>query len=261
MNLKRLNDVVPDWKVNGIFTALQGYDVPWKSENMESTLDLLYHGNRSGQKIISPIVESILSDDYLTDVDLNALAVTAFKVYGKNWAKMWETLSFEYNPIENYSMVEQMTNDETVTEYGRTTTRTNNLSHMKTGTETDTPNTTETTTPNLTNTTNTGVHGFNSSESVPTGTESQTATGTNQVSRTGTDTTTYNTTDADTGTQTDADTGTDTHTRNYSLTRSGNIGVTTSQQMIQSERDLWKWNYFTDVVFPDLDKLLTICIY
>ena len=45
------------------------------------------------------------------------------------------------------------------------------------------------------------------------------------------------------------------------LRRSGNIGVTTSQQMIQSEIDLWKWNFFQDVVFKDLAKSLTLSVY
>ena len=80
---------------------------------------------------------------------------------------------------------------------------------------------------------------------------------------------TYNTSETDggtstlhnTGTVTDADTGTDTNTRNYTLTRKGNIGVTTSQQLLQSERDLWKWVFFDDVVYPDIDRVLTIQTY
>lgn len=50
-------------------------------------------------------------------------------------------------------------------------------------------------------------------------------------------------------------------TYNSTLTRSGNIGVTTSQQMIEQEINLWKWNYFRDVVFPDVAKALTISLY
>jgi hypothetical protein len=72
---------------------------------------------------------------------------------------------------------------------------------------------------------------------------------------------TYNTTDTDGGTQVDAESGMNTRIRNYTLTRRGNIGVTTSQQMLQSERDLWVWNFFRDVVFPDLDYILTIPVY
>lgn len=44
-------------------------------------------------------------------------------------------------------------------------------------------------------------------------------------------------------------------------TRSGNIGVTTTQQMLQSEMNLWEWNFFYNVLFPSIDKLLTLSIY
>ena len=44
------------------------------------------------------------------------------------------------------------------------------------------------------------------------------------------------------------------------LKRSGNIGVTTTQQMLQQERELWDWNYY-NTVFKDIDNLLTLMIY
>lgn len=44
------------------------------------------------------------------------------------------------------------------------------------------------------------------------------------------------------------------------LTRSGNIGVTTSQQMAQSEIDLWQWN-FVESIYKDVDSVLTLSIY
>ena len=72
---------------------------------------------------------------------------------------------------------------------------------------------------------------------------------------------TYNTSDTDTGTQTQAESGMDTQTRNYTLRRHGNIGVTTSQQMLESERNVWLWNFFRDIVFPDVDRVLSIPIY
>lgn len=259
---KRVNDVFPDWLTGaGIFAALQSFPVPWQDANISGALDTEYHGNISGEKIISPLVEKVLSGDTLTTAEKTMLAISILAIYGANWGKQWETLEFEYNPIENYSMVEQMTNDQTIDAYGKTRTRTDNLFHTKTGTETDTPNTTETQTPNLTNTRNSETHGFNSAQAVPTDADTQRATGTNTVTRTGQEQRTYNTTDADTGTQTNNDGGQDTHTRNYRLTRSGNIGVTTSQQMIESERNLWVWNFFRDVVFPDIDRTLTIQIY
>ena len=44
------------------------------------------------------------------------------------------------------------------------------------------------------------------------------------------------------------------------LHRGGNIGVTTSQQMIQSELDLRRYNLLTQI-YNDIDKLLTLKIY
>ena len=350
MERKTLIEVFPDWvSGGGIFSVLQGFDVPWKNDNISVSLDIEYYGSISGEKYISPLIEKIKSAEVLTTDEKGILATSLMAIYGRNWGKLWDTMEFDYNPIENYSMTEIMEDDETVTEYGRTHTRTDNLSHGKTGTETDapnttetrtdnlthrktgtetetpnitetrtdnlatgesasetvTPNTTETTTPNLTNNVNNSVYGFNSSTAVntgasattetgntittKTGTESKSGsksvtntgtqtlaktgeneteynttendTGTQRVEKTGTEQRTYNTQETDTGTVNDSDGGQDTHTRNYTLTRSGNIGVTTSQQMIESERKLWIWNFFHDVVFPDIDRALTLSIY
>ena len=71
----------------------------------------------------------------------------------------------------------------------------------------------------------------------------------------------FNTSDTDTGTQTIVNSGIDSESHEYDLTRKGNIGVTTSQQMIESERNLWIWNFFKDAVFPDIDTILTLKIY
>ena len=56
------------------------------------------------------------------------------------------------------------------------------------------------------------------------------------------------------------DTETKDITSDRTLKRSGNIGVTTSQQMIESERKLWLWNFF-ESVFSDIDKILVLKIY
>lgn len=258
----RLNDVFPGWlSGEGIFSTLQTFPVPWKDENISGALDAEYHGNVSGDKIISPLVEKIKSGDTLTETEKTMLATSILAVCGVNWGKQWETLSFKYSPIENYRMVESMTNDKTVTEYGKSTTRTDDLTYGKTGTETRTDNLTDTATPNLTTKTANTFHGFNSSEGVPSDEQAGTETGTSTVTRAGTEQNQYNLSHTDTGTQTVIDGGSDTHIRNYELTRSGNIGVTTSQQMIESERALWVWNFFRNVVFPDIDRVLTLQIY
>lgn len=335
--MKKLIDIIPAWSTNGIFHyIMNGREMPWSGNTSitSSILDSEYFGNFSGDKHPSPLIDKTMIGDTLNSSELTLLSDVIVALYLDKWSKLWDTQEFEYNPIENYNMVEQMTNDQTITAFGHTNTRTDNLSHSKTGTETDRPNTTETRTDNLShaktgtetdrpNTTETrtdnlshaktgtetvtpdttiedskSVYAFNSSDAVPyedkTQTESgdtekeynttDTQTGTQATAKTGTDTKEYNTTDRDTGTQTNVKTGTEaieynttdtntgtqtsaesgqnTETRNYRLTRSGNIGVTTSQQMIESERNLWLlWDFFHRIVFPDVDRVITINIY
>ena len=57
-------------------------------------------------------------------------------------------------------------------------------------------------------------------------------------------------------------TGTYTRETEYDteLTRSGNIGTVTSQDMIEQEISVWKWLFFEEV-FKDLDKLLALDTY
>ena len=44
------------------------------------------------------------------------------------------------------------------------------------------------------------------------------------------------------------------------LTRTGNIGTTTSQEMLESSLELWKWNFFCDI-FKDVDSIFTLSVY
>ena len=312
MEFKRIKEVFSNWKTTGaIFAELATRDVPWANSFSARAIGLDYYGNFSGNKIISSLIENILpSDGVLTSDEIVILADVIIGLYATKWGKLWATMLFEYNPIQNYNMVETMTDDETVTEYGKTNTRTDNLQHQRTDNLssqrtdnlqhqrtdnlssqrtdnlTHTKEGTETETPNTTTEDNNSVFGFNSVNPVPsdsrtientgtnekeynlverdTGTQTQHNTGTQTEADTGTQTQhdTGTQTEADTGTQTSADSGTDTSTRNYQLTRSGNIGVTTSQQMIESERELWQaWNFFRGIVYPDIDRVLTIEIY
>lgn len=263
---KSLFSVTPDPLTGGgIFSALQSLDPPWVEEDIALQLDMSYYGNISGGKVVSPLIDRILTASKLSTADMTTLAGVIMAINKERWSREWATRSAEYDPIQNYNMTEEMTDDETVTEYGRSHTRTDNLAHTETRTDnlTRTIDNQEVTTPNLTSTSQQATRGFNSSSDVNTDKETATNTGTNRVDTDGTEhnTGTQGTTGSNTGTQTDADTGSDTSTRNYTLTRSGNIGVTTSQQMLQSERDLWMWSYFYDVVFPDVDDVLTIPVY
>lgn len=280
----RINEVYNDWLSDGgIFTDLNGFDVPWKNDNTALNLDMIYHGTRSGHKHISLLVKTMLQTDntnVLSATRRVQLATTIYQMFIDKWTKLYNTLSFEYDPINNYDMTET----ETVTgSNSDTRLNTGTQSTADTGTQTTdhdgtmetehtgTQGTSETNTVTGSGSTDNTIFGFNSSTaSDDSGSEtSSTNTGTGSSTRTDnlTDTRTDNLTDTRTdnllSTRTDnlSETNSGSHSESRSLTRSGNIGVTTSQQMIQSERDLDNYNVFYDGIFSDIDKVLTIATY
>lgn len=105
-----------------------------------------------------------------------------------------------------------------------------------------------------------------------TGTEQETETGTSSKKYTGnekeTETGTFsrkhtgNEKETEQGTIKTVDTTNETENETMSLNikRKGNIGVTTTQNMIRQEIDIWNWN-FIDTVFKNVDKILTLSIY
>lgn len=286
LNRKKLNDLYNI--TSAVFADLQTLDVPWKSKDIATQLDIAYMGNQSGNKYISPLLQQFVgTDGTISQADRATVASVIFALYNEQWTKLYNTLSLQYDPIENYHMVETMTNDETVTEYGRKDTRTDNLTHRIAGSEILTHDTTETLSDDVkkeyeggemrtprTDTKN-EVYAYNSTEPSPTsksingGTEStqylnrnDTEAGTHTTTKSGSETNTYQgRIDSDNGTQENQSSGEDTSTRNYTLERAGNIGVTSSQQLIESERTLWLWNFFYKVVFPDVDRVLALSIY
>ena len=149
-------------------------------------------------------------------------------LYGKShkyeYDKLVDTLSLEYNPIENYSMTEK-------------------------GTDTRTPNITQTNKGKNTNTVGvdtaitTGKTTFDKSDSFINDTKT-TNTGTN------TDTQDIDTTVTTAGNEKTV----------HELTRSGNIGVTTSQQMIESERKLAMFSV-VDMFVKAIADIILIGVY
>lgn len=283
----KLNEVFADYINNGIFTFLNFLDVPWKEKNISQQLNLQYHGNISGKKETSPLVDSLIVENNLTDNSKTMLAMSIFSTYSNKWSRLYHILSLEYEPIENYNMTETektTSTNENTDIITTNTTNSNDVTETNTGTNTenDSENTTgkntitdsKTVTENTNVTNNNSLYGFNSTSGV--NSDSQNCTETRNV----TDNNTHN--DDLKGTRTNEhseninmskvtaqkndvkDVKDGTHTENgtqdRTLTRHGNIGVTTSQQMLNSEIELWQWDFFSGV-FKDIDKILTIQTY
>lgn len=241
--MAKILDHFPNWMAGAIFTRLGVLfqnELPWAIEHGQ-TLDIMYFGNHSGEKEASPLLDKFAeenTENRLTIEQITTLANILYTVYGKQWEKLYAVLSTEYDPIENYSMTEEETPNITRTE-------TPNITRGKTVTEkSDLTVTTDTDTAS-------DVYAFNSSSPVPQG---ETNGGSTVTTKGDAENNITTDTETETGTRTHTETGTRT------LTRSGNIGVTTSQQMLESEIALWEWSFYENV-FKDVDKLLTSPLY
>lgn len=273
---------------NQIFTRImsQHTDLPWSEDTSVSAavLDFEYLYNFSGGKLTSPAIDKNLgSGDVIETAAFNMLCEVAYMMYNKKWARNWEVLTAEYNPLNNYDMVETETPAEiTHTISPAETTRTDTpaeITHTITPaetTETESPAETTNTIKPAKTTVENEVSAFNSSSYE----DSSKTTTAGDATDKGTDVFTVNTSgstsiDVDTAgsdvltvqhaatSALDVDTaGSDALTVQNAreLTRSGNIGVTTSAQLLTGEIELWKWNFFYDV-FKDIDSVFTISTY
>lgn len=303
---KQIKDLFARTDVNALFSALETAGAPWADETKPlqyASLGMLYW-LRSRKKILSSYIAEEKADN---DTDLDDYAGDLLTLYGDKWAHLWELFLMDYNPIENYNMIESGSDINTKTgslDRSGAITRTGSLDRSgaitKSGTESVSDDITysgkeaNTRTGNIEDTgakadnqtdQDNKIYGYNSSVGVDSDSNTQQASHKNTqtfnsvkdettfTDRTDSrDITTTFTNRADTDSRKDtynniADTDTRKElynnikdTGSHSLTRSGNIGVTTTQQMAESEIEYRRHLYF-EMVFADIDKLLTLPIY
>ena len=111
----KLNDLWgDDWLTGGgvISTIATRHYVPW-ADNTDignADLDLSFHGEHSGEKIVAPLVLKMVNtdlDDELSSTRKGQLADAIWSRYGMRWEKLYQTLIQEYNIIENYDRYEE----------------------------------------------------------------------------------------------------------------------------------------------------------
>ena len=205
------------------------------------------------------------------------------------YERLYATTQLDYNPIENYNMSESGTdlkngsveNTNSATETlnkGATTYSETNVTGSSSATSDMgevTTTTTDSANTNSENATNKFINGFNSTESVPsensTSTDSNTSSGesssvTSPHKITNSNSERTDTKEVEEGARADSKTisGNDSSiindTLTHNLTRTGNIGVTTSQQMIESERQVAIFD-FVKIVAHDIIKTICIALY
>ena len=298
----RMKDKFSLLDCNAFFLALEANGAPWYDEQLTgqaSNLAWLYF-NRSRQKLITSMVKE-------SNSAMSAYAEIVLQLYGDKWNHIWNLYQLDYNPIENYNMIENGSDTNTKSgslDRSGAITRTGSLDRSgaitKTGSESVSDDLTYSGKESNTRTGNiedsgakldnqadrdSKIYGYNSSTGVNSESDTQQSSHKNTQTynnlkdeRSFTDrtdsrdiTTTFtNRADTDTRKDTynnikDEDTRKDTYNNikdehYHNLTRSGNIGVTTTQQMAESELEYRKHLYF-EMVFSDIDHILTLPVY
>lgn len=219
----------PSWMTDGLFARLGDW-TPWDDDETvdKNGLDLEYFGNHAGLSECSQLIETMTCFNRspgLTDVQFDRLEKVIQSKFSENWNRLWDAVHVEYNPLENYD-----------------------------STETETPDLIDKTKVKSDIKTETGSKLTNKNKITPFGT-SGTPVEVSETESSGDDddnkSRTYGS-DSDNFAET-------THKGSKTTTRHGNIGVTTSQQMLESEYELRK-RTFWDRVFSDLDSVM-ICGY
>lgn len=278
-----LNGAFPNWdEGEGIFSILAEAQTPpaWAETVSPLGLDIAYHGQRSGDKFIAPMLYYWLDEDTaeITESGKTKVVMALTARYAQKWAHLWSLYTSQYSPLDTYTIEETRTLEHEGTA-NSTDERTPNLTTrdvIDEETKDDADNT-KTTTFGKTNTqadtnssTNThGVEGFNSDafndsdRDVTSGTSSKTSTdGGTETEREQRDES--STRDAD---NTSTLSGTDTHEREevdaYTDTetksRSGNL-YHAPAELMSVDREFWLDDFF-QIVFSDIDKMLTLAIY
>lgn len=238
---------------------------------MRATLDLLgiynYHPSLFDEfEIPEQLDKTVLTDNLLMesaemevlypDGDFLEKAIGAWskKMLGI-WDELYKTTQYEYNPIWN----KDGTVEETITRNLATTEDvTTNVDREDKLQDKNTRNTEDKETRNLSDTVTNSVYGFNSSAEAPADKSVAGGTGTDTYNHTGTDTIDHTGTQ-DIDTTVDRDT-TDTGTITTSRTEQGNIGLTSTQDLITQQREVVKLNLY-DVIIKDFISRFCLAVY
>lgn len=192
------------------------------NSNNYQTLNYDYFVGYSADKFLSPLARRILIKDNEFSIRVTRMATIIYNRFATKWKKIYDALMTSYNPLENYSMEEVRTPNLTTKE------TTNENTDINVNRETTASN---------------SYKGFNSDNPVlvnkTDGNEDVTTTGAEEVNEIVKESE---------------------HKGTETLTRSGNIGVTTSQQMLESEFKVRQYDFYK-MIYNDIDSVLCLSIY
>ena len=172
--------------------------------------------------------KNLICNSLCEDISGDALAGIQYSYNIENWQKLWENYTAKYNPIDNYNRHEETVLTDTGND---TTVKNGSMINTMAGSTTATDTS--------------AIYAYNSD------TATNVSGGQSSVTPDTTTTDTYNNIEDKRTLNTEHKTVSEI---------SGNMGVTTSAQMIAENINLWKWNYF-DEVFDSIIRLITTGVY
>lgn len=195
------------------------------SEPVAHRLDDFYYYGWSGDKECSPLMEKLGG----TPEGIIEIVSSFWEIYGQQLYRQWENFTREYDPIDDYDVTEETT-----------------YVHTGSGSAVDTGSDKNKKTGQV-ETTN-DVWGVNSS------------TGVNSDKST----TVYG--QGSTPMQTEVEYGktrTTSEGANDDLTihKHGNLGINPISKFLKDDIELWRWNFYRQVLFPMIDRHIAIPIY
>lgn len=179
------------------------------------------------------------------DFLINAVNVWSRKNY-RVFDKWEKALNIEYDPLYNYDRTEEYT-DEHTGQFDRTGSGTSSESSDYTRTDNLSSSDDHTRTDNLSSDTTHSEKAFNDLSYVGTSKDETDDTGTQRIAGTNTNSGTVRNAGSGSGSLSNSENGTDAYTNTHKARLFGNIGVTTSQQMLQSELDIARWNLYEHI--------------
>ena len=171
------------------------------------------------------------------------------------WNELYDTTQYEYNPIWNKdgTVIETETRDLAGTDH--TTDNTDRVDNLQ---DKNTRNFEDKETRDLDDSNTHSVYGFNSNSAAPESSDRGEQNGTDTINHTGTDT--YDHTGRQDIDRTFDKSTTDTGTVKHERTEQGNIGLTSTQELIEKQREVVKLNLM-DVIIKDFIQRFCLGVY
>lgn len=235
-------------------STLWGMEQYFKYKNQSLFDEIRLPEGVDKQTLVNTIlVESGEFEVMYTDGDFLKVAINTWFERKYNMIDRWiKAINIDYKPLENYNRTEKWTDkaNGTTSNNGSKNSKTNNSgSDNGTNTNKETIDNTASSSTSIgpqTSSDETKVSAFNTDTYTPSqkdestiGARTDTASDTGKTTTDGTYTKTNSFTNESTVVDTTTDSGTSSNTSEHSGEMYGNIGVTTSQQMLEAEMTLW----------------------